>query len=291
LEYAVDRFARAIKKPYYSFMKILFTKMTGAGNDFVVIDNRKNLITDKVTLARKLCDRHWGIGADGLLLLERDKKAAYRMEYHNADGSYGGMCGNGGRCIAAYAVEHGIAAREHSFLALDHVYEAIVNDPIVKLKMKDPTSIQLNLMLPVQDGSIRIHFVDTGAPHAVVVMRGGGSGLESVDVMRLGRELRHHSHFQPSGSNVDFLEIEGTKNLTLRTYERGVETETLACGTGSIAAGVVAFLVDGIRPPTDVRMRSGAVLRVDFGIDSDGKPRDVWLTGPVAVVFEGSVDV
>ncbi|MBI2619977.1 MAG: diaminopimelate epimerase [Ignavibacteriales bacterium] len=269
--------------------KISFTKMSGAGNDFVVIDNRGGGLPDKPALARRLCDRHWGIGADGLLVLEKSESADYRMEYYNADGSHGGMCGNGGRCIAAYAFKRNIAERLHSFEALNFRYKAVVSEEVVTLTMKDPKDLRIGMMLPLSSGEMRLHFVNTGAPHAVVVI-GDGNKLnsETMDVQGVGREIREHPYFRPSGTNVNFVEAAGQSLLRIRTYERGVEAETLACGTGSIASAVVAAALGRVRGSVDVHVRSGSVLRVDFEVGEEkGEFRNIRLTGPAVEVFEG----
>lgn len=269
-------------------MRVSFTKMTGAGNDFVVIDNRENFFAKRADLARRLCDRHWGVGGDGLLLLENAEGAAYRMEYYNADGSHGGMCGNGGRCIAAFAVERQIAPPVHSFEALGDKYTASVAGEDVSLEMKDPRDIRLNVTLTVQGVNHAVHYVDTGAPHVVLI-------VEDVDaigeVVPLGRAIRAHEVFRPSGTNVNFVQVTGSHALRIRTYERGVEDETLACGTGSVAAAVIGTLVLGLDRPIDVQVRSGARLRVDFDRTSESGIRRVVLRGPVKTVFRGEIDL
>jgi len=274
-------------------MRFQFTKMTGAGNDFVVIDNRSRRIKDRARLARLLCDRRWGIGADGLLLLERSRKADYRMMYYNADGSYGGMCGNGGRCIALYAVKMHIAPSEHAFEALGYVYRARVKRNTVCLWMKQPKDLKINAAVRFLGRRQRLNFVDTGSPHAVVPVETLGRGrtkLQGLDVFTIGRSLRHHSLFAPRGTNVNFVELKRDKSLRIRTFERGVENETLACGTGSIAAAIVAHILWRVNPPVRVIPRSGVPLLVDFD-DRLGRITNVRLTGPAQITFVGSVDV
>ncbi|MEX1277074.1 MAG: diaminopimelate epimerase [Bacteroidota bacterium] len=272
-------------------MTIQFTKMTGAGNDFVVIDNRSGRITKGSILARKLCDRRWGIGADGLLLLEKSTRGAYRMMYYNADGSYGGMCGNGGRCIALYAVKKRIAPKNHSFEALNHIYQVSVASPErVSLRMKDPFDLRLNFMLPFQGKRVKASYVNTGSPHVVIPVRAlgiRGLKIESVDVTGLGREIRYHKAFQPSGTNVNFIELVSSKRLKIRTYERGVESETLACGTGSVASAIIASrLFHKMKPPITILPKSRSPLIVDFDLKGD-LPENVTLQGPAKIVFEG----
>ncbi|MEX0602171.1 MAG: diaminopimelate epimerase, partial [Bacteroidota bacterium] len=174
-------------------MKIPFTKMSGAGNDFVVVDNRGGVIQDGSAWARKVCDRRWGIGADGLLLLEKGEVGSYRMMYYNADGSYGGMCGNGGRCIARYAVLQALAPDRHQFEALGYLYSAEVVGESVCLSMKDCTEIRTDLVLPIGRRKVKAFFLNTGSPHVIIPLRGGGRNgvmLDRLDVMTLGRKIR-----------------------------------------------------------------------------------------------------
>ena len=271
-------------------MTIQFTKMTGAGNDFVVIDNRSGRITKGSALARKVCDRRWGIGADGLLLLEKSRRGAYRMMYYNADGSYGGMCGNGGRCIALYAVKKRIAPMNHSFEALNHIYQVSVASPEkVSLVMKDPFDLRVNFVLPLHGKRIKASYVNTGSPHVVIpvrALRARGSKIESIDVAGLGREIRYHKAFKPLGTNVNFVEVVSGKRLKIRTYERGVESETLACGTGSLASAIIASSLFKMKPPITILPKSRSPLIVDFDWEGD-LPQNVTLQGPARIVFEG----
>lgn len=271
-------------------MKIEFTKMSGAGNDFVLVDNRSNAISDRSASARILCDRRWGVGADGLLLVERSEKADYKMMYYNADGSYGGMCGNGGRCVARYAIVKGIANREHSFEALDHVYHVAVQNDAIRLSMKDPMDFRLNMRLSVLRKRLTVHYVDTGSPHVVVPAKGlTRKGLNFVDVAGLGKMIRFHRSFVPKGTNVNFIEVVDKSTLKMRTYERGVEAETLACGTGSIASAVVAALVWDLKPPIKIIPASSVPLSVDF-VREGSRVTNVSLTGPATIVFTGALD-
>ncbi len=266
--------------------------MSGAGNDFVVIDNRSSRITKGSVLARNLCDRRWGIGADGLLLLEKSRRGAYRMMYYNADGSYGGMCGNGARCIALYAVKKRIAPKNHSFEALNHLYHArVVSESKVSLTMKDPIDLRVNFMLPIRGKRIKVSYVNTGSPHVVIPIRnlgGRGLSLDALDVQSLGREIRHHKAFHPLGSNVNFIEMISSKKLKIRTYERGVEAETLACGTGSVASAIVGSKLFGMDPPITILPKSRSALVVDFERKND-LPALVTLKGPAKFVFQGVI--
>jgi diaminopimelate epimerase len=267
--------------------------MTGAGNDFVLIDNRKKKITDGSKLARRLCDRRWGIGADGLLLLETSKKSSYKMKYYNSNGSYGGMCGNGGRCIAWYAFKKGIAPREHSFEALGHIYAAKVTDKQVALRMKDPKDLKPSVKLNLRGKRVDVAFVDTGSPHAVVLAKkltGRADALTRLIVSDWGRLIRYHRAFYPRGTNVNFVEPAGRNSMKIRTYERGVEDETLACGTGSIASAIVACELWGFKSPVTVIPRSKKNLIVRFTRASD-RFQNVELLGPAELIFEAFIVV
>ncbi len=274
-------------------MRVNFTKMSGAGNDFVVVDNRDRKIKNGARFARELCDRRWGIGADGLLLLEKSRRADYRMMYYNADGSYGGMCGNGGRCIAWFAVNRRIAPAKHTLEALGGIYDAKVKGKSVVLKMKNPRGLAVKKEIQLRTRKLKIAFVDTGSPHVIVSVSDIGwkkNLLSSMDVVALGREIRHHRSFRPAGTNVNFVEPIGGKSIRIRTYERGVEDETLACGTGSIASALVASVLWNMKSPITVIPRSGRKLQVQFEHQGE-KFRNVRLKGPAEVVFGGCVEV
>jgi diaminopimelate epimerase len=266
-------------------VRIPFTKMSGAGNDFVVIDNRSELLRcDKSALARALCSRHFGIGADGLLLVERSAAADFAMRYYNADGSYGGMCGNGGRCIARYVHDRDEWSAQLTFEALEYIYHAEVNDPSVILHMKPPKQLRTNILLQLHSDEFNVNFVDTGSPHAVIEC----SALEAVDVERIGREGRGHEKFLPEGANVNFVQVLGEGRLKMRTYERGVEAETLACGTGAVASAIVMSKLKGMRSPISVETRSGEELRVHFKKSGD-EFSEVMLEGSAHFVFSGEL--
>ncbi len=274
-------------------MKLRFKKMSGAGNDFIVIDNRAGRIRNGSHLARRLCDRHWGIGADGLILIEPSTKADYQMKYYNADGSYGGMCGNGGRCAALYCFSAGIANKSHTFEAVNHLYRAAVNQSSVALRMIEPTNLILDISLKTSFGAIPAHFVNSGAPHVVVDTQRIKQHFQKLDdgpVLELGREIRYHQIFQPEGTNVNFIEILGTKSVRMRTYERGVEAETLACGTGAVATAIIASVKYGMNSPIYIHTKSKVTLKVAF--KRNGKKfEEVILSGPAKVTFEGIIEI
>ena len=267
-------------------MNLHFVKASGAGNDFVILDYRRNqLPADLGTLARTLCHRHLGIGADGVLYIEPSTRAHFRMNYYNADGTTGGMCGNGGRCSARYAALTGLAPSQMKFEALDYIYDAIVEVDTVRLHMKDPSQFRVVPGITVVDKTISGHFINTGTPHFVTQV----DGLDSFDVTGLGRALRHHREFSPEGTNANFI-VRTPEGLRQRTYERGVEAETMACGTGSVASALVQALTEGMRSPVDVRVLSGELLRVHFDRTED-RIRNVWLEGSARMVFEGKAEI
>jgi diaminopimelate epimerase len=275
---------------------IAFRKMTGAGNDFVLVDNREaRLNADWPRLTRFLCHRRHGIGADGLLVIEPGSGATFEMLYFNADGSSGGMCGNGGRCAALYEMSSQ-GKQQVTFEALGHTYSAEnASAGEVKLHMKDPHGILEHVQIDVGGESLVVHFVDTGSPHAVLFVAEMNSHLRetlsSAGVTDIGRAIRYHSVFAPLGTNVDFVRVGNElSGISLRTYERGVEGETLACGTGSIASAIMASLRYGLAPPVRVTTRGGDVLTVTF--EQTGRSfSNVALQGPAREIFSGTIPV
>ena len=266
-------------------MELAFTKLSGAGNDFVALDDRDGRLgdIDRGALAKTLCDRHRGIGADGILILAPSTLADVKMLYYNADGSFGGMCGNGGRCTAAYARILGVPGDELTIEALDFIYRAQFTAHGVRLHMKDPVNIVRGIRVQANGGTHTVHAINTGSPHIVQFV----SDLDRVDVERLGRTLREHERFAPEGTNVNFVQTLDMSVLSMRTYERGVEAETLACGTGSVASAVVAHLEYGLRPPIRVLTRSGESLRVEFNVHGS-RIAQVTLEGSAVSVFSGT---
>ena len=264
---------------------IKFTKVSGAGNDFVLIDDLGGALhLNKADLSRALCSRHFGVGADGLIVIERSDTADFSMDYYNADGSHGGMCGNGGRCAARYAFLNRIAGPTMSFEALGHVYHAEMTNTQVKLQMKDVSLPGEELKFVVGGELFVGHFIDTGSPHVVVIR----DDLEALDVSAIGRRIRNEPRLLPEGANVNFVQAAGKNKIINRTYERGVETETLACGTGAVASAIVATMKLGLTPPISVSVRSGEELIVHFGT-SDRAITDVYLHGSSHILFHGSL--
>lgn len=264
-----------------------FTKMNGAGNDFVVVDNRAGeLPLDRETIAR-LCDRHRGVGADGLLAVEPAQNGAdFRMRYYNSDGGEAEMCGNGARCFARYASRLAGKPDRISFETIAGVITAEFVGEYVRLGMSDPKDVQMNLLLPLEDETLAVHSINTGVPHAVVFV----DELDTLSVGTLGAAIRYHEKFSPRGTNVNFIKQVDAETIAVRTYERGVEGETLACGTGVVASALVFHETTGAPSPVHVRVRGGDTMHVEFkGVV--GKYTHVTLMGPADFVFEGQVAI
>jgi diaminopimelate epimerase len=270
-------------------MELRFTKMNGAGNDFVVIDNRSRQFSlDGKTIAR-LCDRHRGVGADGLLAVEpAEGQADFRMRYYNADGGEAEMCGNGARCFARYSARlMPEKPASVSFETQAGVIVAKFDGDLVSLDMGRPTGHRAPQVFDLGGASHEIHFLNTGVPHAVVFV----SDVEKVDVQNLGRTIRRHEAFAPKGTNANFAQALEKNHLVLRTYERGVEGETLACGTGVCATALLHALATGAASPVHVTVRGGDTMRVDFTKDADGSFASAKLTGPADFVFDGVISL
>jgi diaminopimelate epimerase len=264
-----------------------FTKMNGAGNDFVLIDNRAgNVHLDRSQIAR-ICDRHRGIGADGILLLETaSNRADFRMRYFNADGGEAEMCGNGARCFARFANKVAEVEGPVSFETPAGLISAELKGDLVTLQMTEPTDLRLNVSLRVVDENKTIHFINSGVPHVVIPV----SRIDDVDVRREGATIRRHEMFSPKGANVNFIEKRGANKIAIRTYERGVEDETLACGTGVVASALIFAASEEVNGPIGVLVRGGNELQVEF--EKTGMQfKNVTLTGPAEFVFEGTIEV
>lgn len=262
--------------------EMTFWKMVAAGNDFVVVDNRETIIAKAPAVAREVCDRHQGIGADGLLLIENSKKGDYRMRIFNADGSEAEACGNGFRCVARFAHERLGFGRTQRFESLSGLITAEVRGEKVRVRLAEPSGWTDREEIEVRGRKLHYYFVNTGVPHTVIFVE----GISEIPVETLGSEIRHHPQFRPHGTNVDFVEVTGPHSAALRTYERGVESETLACGTGAAASGLVSARIGLVRPPVEVKTRSGELLTVDFS-EKENPPQKVTLEGEGRFVFEG----
>ena len=264
--------------------EIKFYKMVATGNDFVVVDNRKKIIPNPVSLAQKVCNRHNGVGADGLLLLENSKKADYKMRILNSDGSEAEACGNGFRCIALLAHEEFKFPRKQRFESLAGLIRADIQGSRVRVGLMEPRDFTGREKIQLNGRSLHYYFVRVGVPHVVIFVE----GLAKLPVAELGREIRYHSRFVPAGTNVNFVELNGSNSIHVETYERGVETNTLACGTGSTASAIVSSLAGYVKPPVKVKTRGGEILTIDFEKKGE-KIQNVSLEGEAHLVFEGTL--
>jgi diaminopimelate epimerase len=264
-----------------------FTKMNGAGNDFVLLDNRAGNLALTPEQVARVCDRHRGVGADGVLLLERATNGAdFRMRYYNADGGEAEMCGNGARCFARFADRTAGPLDKLSFETPAGVIGAQLVGELVTLQMSEPNNLRLGLEVAVSGDKIRASYIDSGVPHVVVPV----AKIDEVDVRSLGAALRHHPIFAPRGANANFSEQRGARSIAIRTYERGVEDETLACGTGVVASALIFAANEHVPGPIAVLVRGGDTLQVDFSRDGDHFS-NVTLTGPADFVFDGEIEI
>ncbi len=256
-----------------------FFKYQGAGNDFILLDNRIGEIRLTAPQIQKLCDRRLGIGADGLMLLNTSTEADFQMSYFNADGNPGSLCGNGSRCMIRFAHDLGIRKTRYDFLASDGLHQAeILPDGNIRLQMHD-----VNRLEATDQG----FFLDTGSPHVVRVV----NDLEKLDVDQVGRSIRHHPLFAPGGTNVNFLQrTSDPGQIRVRTFERGVEAETLSCGTGVTACALVLAQLDQTIRETHIHT-AGGDLRVSYQTNDFEQFRDIWLMGPAKRVFEGEIEL
>lgn len=269
-------------------MRLAFVKMNGAGNDFVLLDNRSREISLSREQIERLCDRHRGVGADGLLLVEppATPAAQLRMRYYNRDGGEAEMCGNGARCFARFARRLGACGTSVAFDTKAGLVRAAFEGEGVRVALSDPRDLKLGRRIALSRGETEVHSVNTGVPHAVVFV----DDVEDVDVAALGREIRCHAEFAPSGTNANFIQHLDGGAIRVRTYERGVEAETLACGTGVAASALIAHAQLGMPSPVAVRVQGGDTLEVRFR-RSGGRFADVALEGPADFVFEGAIEI
>ncbi|MDR1522408.1 MAG: diaminopimelate epimerase [Endomicrobium sp.] len=271
-------------------MEINFSKLTAAGNDFVLIDNRNNIIPKEnyQSLAKKLCDRKYSIGADGLILLENSQNKDFKMKYFNSDGSCACMCGNGGRSVTKFAYDLGIVDSKMIFETDAGVVNAeVLAQDRVRLSLYAPKDLKQNIKLQVEGKTFNSDFINTGVPHVVIFV----DDIESVDVFKYGRLIRHNKTFSPQGANVNFVQVLEGNRLLVRTYERGVEDETLACGTGITASGIVSALKGFTKSPVSIVSRGGDELSVSFDVDSNLQINNVVLEGPTIISFKGIINI
>jgi diaminopimelate epimerase len=269
-------------------MVLDFTKMNGAGNDFVLIDNRARTIKLSRQQVVRLCDRHRGVGADGLFLLvpSASGKADWAWDFYNSDGSTGEMCGNGARCFARFVQKLTGLSRGFTFETEAGVITARLQGDRVTVSLTQPGDMQLNQQVPLSGGVQTIHSLNTGVPHAVLFVPDADRAM----VMQLGPEIRRHPHFAPKGTNVNFVQMLGPNHIRVRTFERGVEGETLACGTGVTASALISARLHGFTSPVKVQVQGGDQLEVSFQ-EYQGQFAEVRLSGPAEFVFEGRIEI
>ena len=263
--------------------------MSGTGNDFIIIDNRSGAVPPRemVRLATRACRRGLSVGADGLVYIVEDEELDFGWRFFNSDGSEAEMCGNAARCVARLARMDGIAGSSMVFRTIAGAISATVEGSNVKVQLTRPTGFEANFPLVLGDEeTIQVSFVDTGVPHTVRILE--GQNLDEVDVAGKGRQIRFHPRFAPAGTNANFLRIVGPREIQLRTYERGVEAETLACGTGAVAAALVTTILGHTTSPVSVRTRGGDVLTIHLD-QNDPMSGEVYLQGPAALVYRGQL--
>jgi diaminopimelate epimerase len=260
--------------------------MHGGGNDFVLMDHRRQVIpeVEQSRFAQRVCAQRVGVGADGLILIEASDRADFRWRFFNADGSEAEMCGNGARCAARFAVLHNLAGPRLTFETLAGLISAEVLNHQVQVTMVGIGDLGLNLSIPLESALLSGHFLRVGVPHVVVPVE----NLEEVPIRQWGREVRFHQMFEHAGTNVNFVRVKDPHALEVRTYERGVEDETLACGTGAVAAALISASLGKVTSPVAVHTRGGEILTVSFQIDGE-EITQVFLKGDALVVYQGEL--
>ncbi|MDR3330948.1 MAG: diaminopimelate epimerase [Endomicrobium sp.] len=268
-------------------MDVKFSKFSAAGNDFILVDNRENVVTEKnyQFLAKKLCNRRYSIGGDGLILLEKSTCKDFKMKYFNSDGSYASMCGNGGRSVAKFAYNLGIVNYKMTFETDAGTINAeILSQDNVKLDLYDPKDLKQNIKIKIIGREFNADFINTGVPHVIIFV----DDIKKIDVFKYGRAVRYHKFFEPVGVNVNFVEVTKNNTLFVRTYERGVEDETLACGTGITASGVISVFRGLTKSPVSIIASGNDKLSVSLKI-LNNQIKNVVLEGPAFVSFKGVV--
>jgi diaminopimelate epimerase len=268
--------------------------MSGTGNDFIIIDHRRQFLggIDLPAFARAVCRRKFSVGADGLILIEKSETADFGWKFFNGDGSVAEMCGNGARCAARFAYENGIAPAAMRFDTLAGTIEASVSmtdHRTVKVRLTSPQNCVLDQQVSISGRLRNMHSINTGVPHAIFIEQ----DLASIPVLDWGREVRYHKQFQPAGTNVNFVKILSDGSLLVRTYERGVEGETMACGTGAVASAIVAAQLGLVTPPVQVTTSGGEHLTIYFSSprnDTDNNQvTEVYLEGSTHLIYEGQL--
>lgn len=265
--------------------------MSGAGNDFIIIDHRRPFLAEEemADFAKMVCRRKFSVGADGLIFIENSTKADFRWQFFNGDGSRAEMCGNGARCAARFAYIKGISPARMRFLTMAGVIEAEITNQAVRIRMTPPVDLLLNREIEI-DGELQlIHTVNTGVPHALLLL----ADLAEAPVKKWGGFVRYHKLFQPAGTNVNFVQCVNDNELRIRTYERGVEEETMACGTGAVAAAIIGGILQKVRPPVKIITSGGGELIIDFKLTghSESMISDLFLEGAADFIYEGQLVV
>lgn len=259
-------------------MNIAFYKYQGTGNDFVMVDDRNLQFPVSKELIASICHRRFGVGSDGLILLQNAEGYDFRMVYFNADGGEGSMCGNGGRCVVRFASDLGLFKDSTKFIAVDGEHEATVSGDTIRLKMSNVNGVEQYE---------EYDFMNTGSPHYVTYV----DDIHEADVVNIGSEIRYGSVYGPKGgTNVNFVEVIEDNHLSVRTYERGVEDETFSCGTGVTACALSAHIREGWQGPVQVET-IGGTLAVEYQDAGEGQFKDIYLIGPAVRVFEGTLKV
>ncbi len=260
-------------------MTTTFFKYQGTGNDFIILDNRDNQLPQlTIKQIKKLCDRRFGIGADGLMLLGKKEDCDFEMIYFNADGRESSMCGNGGRCLTKFAARQGILKSTYHFKAIDGMHEAEIDmNDIVRLKMQDVNKVEKHSSYLI---------LNTGSPHFIKFT----TDIMNVDVVETGREIRYSQAFAAEGINVNFVETLDQDSIYVRTYERGVENETLSCGTGVTAAALLSAHNDNGFNRVEIKTPGGR-LSVEFNKIDDEHFENIWLCGPAELVYQGEIEI
>ena len=266
--------------------RIRFTKLSGSGNDFIFIDNRDGKYdADKmINFVRAVCRRGLSVGADGLMFIEPSEKADFKWRFFNANGSEAEMCGNGGRCAVRFARQIGIRKEAVSFETIAGMIDATISGSRVRLCMTQPFDFKPGVRVSLDGREVDLDFLNTGVPHAVWYVE----DAEAAEVFRDGRLIRRHEAFAPAGTNANFCQVTGPRAIKIRTYERGVEDETLACGTGTVASAILAASRGMVEPPVDVAVRSGEILTISF-TGRGSEVRDVYMEGDTRLVYEGEI--
>lgn len=266
--------------------KITFYKMSGSGNDFIIVDNRNNIVNEKdlSKFIENVCRRRMSVGADGLIFVENSDSLDFKWRFFNSDGNVAEMCGNGARCVARFAFLKKIAESEMSFETEAGPISARVTKDRVKIKVPNPSGLETDYQIELENGPLLINSINTGVPHVVVEV----DSFENVDIVTLGRELRFHKKFAPVGTNVNFVCRQEDGTLAIRTYERGVEDETLACGTGSIACAIVMAYKFRKKSPIKFLTRSGGYLTIHFK-EKEAEFYDIQLEGDARIIYKGEL--